>query len=246
MGNLVDRFNEPLPRWVEDVDREACAKLSASAFARECRSGNVSVIRELIFRFWPFVDAFPKMINQGCLHLLKEDLFRSHGLELIGLFRAGFELLLGIEKDEENHRSLWLKTADALGLSYGELERTPSAEVRAINDSVGEETDPSTMLLRFVAVEIVAESVSKDFLSSKNFVSALGEQGVHWFRVHVAHNGITHEELALHLAFSLYDDELNKDRVNAVVQPVVDLFIMAANKCAELATLKQATQQLCS
>jgi len=239
MTSLLERFSQPLPGWVDEINHEVFQRVSAGYYAKECRSGNINVVREIIYRFWPFIDAFPGMVNRGCLCLLKEDLFTNYGVGLVGLLRTGFSFLMGMEKDEENHRSLWLKSAGALGLSRGDLQQMPILEIETIIQSVGEDADPFTMLLRFVTVEIVAESVSKDFLSSREFVSALGAEGTHWFRAHVGNAGMNHEELALRLVQSLHDKEMDKDGVSAVIQPMADLFITAGEKCAELAMVKQ-------
>ena len=89
------------------------------------------------------------------------------------------------------------------------------------------------MFLRFVGVEVVAESVSEDFLSSENFKSALGKEGLRWFEAHVIHEGMSHEELAFKLAHALHREELTREESHAVIHHVVDLFIGAAEVCVE-------------
>ena len=84
------------------------------------------------------------------------------------------------------------------------------------------------MFLRFVVVEIIAESVSVDFLSSEKFKSALGKEALGWFEVDVTHEGMSHEELALRLARSLHGGEVTREETHALIRHVVDLFIAAA------------------
>src|SRR5437899_974633 len=93
MNSLTDRFKQPIPAWVKEIKNEALQKISLSPFATACRAGDMGLTKELFLRFWPFVDAFPKIINRGCLHILKRELVRTFGLEMIDLFRLGFEVL---------------------------------------------------------------------------------------------------------------------------------------------------------
>jgi len=177
------------------------------------------------------VDAFPRIINRGCLHILKKELVNTFGLEMIDLFRLGFKVLSSMQKDEEDHRQLWLKTAHVLGLASADLRQPPILEVKRITSVIAEDVDPYVMLLRFVGVEIVAESVSENFLSSERFKSALGKEGLGWFEVHVTHTGMSHEELAFRLARSLHRGELTREESHAVIHHVVDRFIAAAEAC---------------
>ena len=136
-----------------------------------------------------------------------------------------------MQKDEEDHRQLWLKTAHVLGLTPTDLRQPPTPEVRAVTSVIAEDVDPYMMFLRFVGVEMVAESVSKDFLSSEEFKSALGKEGLRWFEVHVTHEGMSHEELAFRLARALHREELTREESHALIHHVVDLFIRAAEVC---------------
>jgi len=139
-------------------------------------------------------------------------------------------MLNGIRKDEENHRKLWLETGAALGLRYPiDYERPVLPESRGWIDAVGMESDVSRLFLRFAAIEMIAEMVSKEFLTSNRFRDTLGPRGCEWFRVHAEHSqGMTHEELELQLAFSFAEGNLSKELVDAVIQDTVDRFIEAA------------------
>jgi hypothetical protein len=231
MNSLTDGFKQPMPTWVREIKSEALQKITLSPFATACRGGDMGLTKELFLRFWPFVDAFPKIINRGCLHILKKELVKTFGLEMIDLFRLGFQVLSSMQKDEEDHRQLWLKTSHVLGLTPIDLRQPPTPEVKAVTSVIAEDVDPYIMFLRFVGVEVVAESVSEDFLSSEKLKSTLGKEGLQWFEVHVTHEGMSHEELAFRLARALHRGELTREESHAVIQHVVDLFIGAAEVC---------------
>ena len=233
MNSLTDGFKQPIPAWVSEINNEALQKISLSSFATMCRAGDMRLTKDLFLRFWPFVDAFPKVINRACLHILKTELVKTFGLEMIDVFRLGFQVLSSMQKDEEDHRQLWLKTANVLGLTSADLRQHPIPEVKTVTSVIAEDVDPYMMCLRFVGVEIAAESVSENFLSSDKFKSALGKEGLRWFEVHVTHEGMSHKELAFKLARALHRGELTREESHAVIQHVVDLFIGAAEVCVE-------------
>jgi len=228
MNSLTERFKQPIPGWVSEIRNETLQKISLSPVATGCRGCDMRLTKELLLRFWPFVDAFPRIINRGCLHILKKELVKTFGLEMIDLFRLGFQVLSSMQKDEEDHRQLWLKTSHVLGLTSTDLRQPPTPEVKMVTSVIAEDIDPYIMFLRFVGVEVVAESVSGDFLSSERFKSALGKEGLRWFEVHITHHGMSHEELAFRLARALHRGEITREETHAVVHHVVDLFIAAA------------------
>jgi hypothetical protein len=228
MNSPVDRFKQPVPSWVAEIKNEAFQKISSSPFAVACRGGDMRLARELFLRFWPFVEAFPKIINRSCVEILKKELVKTFGLEIIDLFRLGVQVLSSMQKDEEDHRELWLKTAAVLGLTSSDLRQPPIPQVRTVTSVIAKDAEPYIKFLRFVAVEMVAESVSEDFLSSETFQSALGKDGLRWFEVHATHRGMSHEELAFRLARALHRRESTKEETHAVIHHVVDLFISAA------------------
>jgi len=130
-----------------------------------------------------------------------------------------------------------LETGRALGLKYPrDFNRQPIPEVEAWIEAVDEDSDPLLILLRFAAIEIIAESVSKDFLASDNFSSVLGERGSKWFRVHTIHEGgVAHEELELRLGFASRECEPTQEETDSIIQHIVALFITAADACAKSA-----------
>lgn len=231
MNSLTNRFKQPLPAWVREIKSETLRKISLSPFATMCRAGDMRLTKELFLRFWPFVDAFPKIVNRGCLHILRKELVNTFGLEMIDLFRLGFQILSSMQKDEEDHRQLWLKTTHVLGLASADLRQPSIPEVKMVTSIIAEDVDPHMMFLRFVGVEVVAESMSEYFLSSERFKSALGKEGLGWFEVHVTHEGMSHEELAFRLARAFNRGELTREESDAVIHHVVDCFIAAAEAC---------------
>lgn len=102
---------------------------------------------------------------------------------------------------------------------------------------MGDYSDFFKMFLRFVVVEMVAEFVSKDFMTSDRFTPVLGEKGSRWFYVYTLHyeDGMSHEELAPRLAFTLHPGTPTKEEVNTVMQDTVGLFVKAGDVCVDLA-----------
>src|SRR6266404_1442887 len=146
MNSLTDGFKQPIPAWVGEIKSEALRKFSLSSFSAMCRAGDVRLIRDLFRRFWPFVDAFPKIINRGSLHILKKELIKTFGLDMIDLFRLGLNVLSHMQKDEEDHRQLWLKTANVLGITPADLRQPPIPEIKRVTSVVAEGVDPYMML----------------------------------------------------------------------------------------------------
>jgi len=219
------------PEWVAEIKGEARRKISAATFAAACRQGNSAVMLGLILGLWPFVDTFPKSIIRGASGFPKRSIRKDRHLLNMFLHR-GPQMLSGIRKDEENHRVLWLETGRALGLNYPlDFERPVLPQTQIWINEINNKSDPLTSLLRFAAVEIIAEAISIDLLTSKTFTSILGKRGCEWFRVHAEHEpGMTHEELLLRTAF-LIDKHPTKENVNSVIQHVVTLFIRAGEGC---------------
>ncbi len=234
MNELLDRFDQPLPSWIADIKKEAHRKIAGANFAAACRSGDVTAMRNLILGVWPFVDIFPKIIIRGSRCLYQRKSFRDREL-LNMLIHRGSRVLSSIQQDEEDHRTLWLNAGSALKANYPiDFDREPIPEVRDWIDAVSQTADPFTMFLRFAAIEIIAESVSVDFLSSVSFTTALGTRGCEWFRVHAVHDtDLRHEELELRLGFAFRGQPTKKES-NTVIQGVIDLFLMAARACCEL------------
>ncbi len=234
MSSLTDRFHRPLSSWVGEIKGELRDKISKAEFVALCHKGDITAIESLTLGLWPFIDEFPRIINRGCLRLCKPRLFHKFGfVKMLSLVRRSYEALTEIERDEKEHRRLWLYIGNALGLIHpSDYNRSTLPVVTAWIRGVDKPSDPFTMFLRFAAIEMSAEAVSKDLLTSDNFTSVLGKRGCHWFHVHVAHHtGMTHEELALRLAFAFHEREPAKETCNQAIQEVVDLLISSANAC---------------
>ena len=219
------------PEWVEEIKGEARMKITATTFAAACRKGNSAVMRGVVLALWPFVDTFPKSIIRAASGFPKRRILKDR--QLLNMFlHRGPQMLSGIRKDEENHRALWLETGRALGLNYPlDFERPVLPHTQVWINEINNKSDPLTSLLRFAGIEILAEAISVDLLSSQTFTSVLGNRGCEWFRVHAEHEpGMTHEELLLRTAFFI-DKHPTKENVNSVIQHVVNLFIRAGEAC---------------
>ena len=237
MSPLTDYFKERLPDWIEEIEEQASEKISRSNFALACRQGNIDVMRALIKHFWPFVNEFPRLIQDGVTRFKKEETIKELGWKKAAeLFNTGYKTFSEIQKDEVSHRELWLKTAQALDLPHCDLDRKPIAAVKAIIGSLANATDPFVMLMRIIAVELVAEAISKDLFTSYQFKSVLGEQGSRWFAAHISHdNEINHEQLAFQLAFALRGKTPTKEESNLHIQSCIDLFVEAGEMCVNSA-----------
>jgi len=232
MSSLASLLIESYPpEWVEEIKGEARTKITAATFASACRQGNSAVMRGLVLGLWPFIDTFPKSIIRGASGFPKRSILKNRRLLNLFLHR-GPQMLSGIRKDEENHRTLWLETGQALGLNYPlDFERPVLPHTQVWINEINNKSDPLTSLLRFAATEILAEAISVNLLSSQTFTSVLGNRGCGWFRVHAEHEpGMTHEELLLRSAFFI-DKHPTKENVNSVIQHVVNLFIRAGEAC---------------
>src|SRR5437870_12606855 len=119
MSPLSERFEQPLPSWIEEIKEEVDARISGANFIAACRTGDLTVLRNLVVGLWPFVDEFPRIVKRGCLRLCMSDLFYRFGPgKMLSLLLRSYKTLTEIEKDEEEHRKLWLRTGVAIELNY--------------------------------------------------------------------------------------------------------------------------------
>jgi pyrroloquinoline quinone (PQQ) biosynthesis protein C len=229
--------DDPLPAWISEVKVEAAVKITAAAFACACRQADLAVMRGLIVGLWPFVNKFPRCIMRGVAKVSKTSAFNERELLNTLLYRSS-QSLTRIQRDEENHRKLWLEAGRALGLDFPHhFNRAIPPETQTWINAVNAAVDPFTLLVRFAAIEIIAETVSVDFLASKAFTSTLGQSGCEWFRVHAAHEQeITHEELELRLAFGFLEGPPDELLTNQIIQHIVNFFVAAADASATIAT----------
>jgi len=243
MATLTNRFREPLPTWTAAIRNEAQEKIVSSIAARACCEGDAPAIREILIRFWPFVDVFPQIIRRGCARLIRRELITTRLakvhriLDLLSLLILAKSTLSEIERDETDHRRLWLRTMEALGLSPTSLDNTPIPSIGTLMAVVGEHCDPPTMFLRFAGVEILAESISETLLQSDRFRATVGTKGLGWFLVHTArptHGEESHESLTYRLAFAFQDIPPDQERVNAIVQQVIGVFVEAGEAIMKL------------
>lgn len=237
MSSLTERFNSPLPEWLFDIKQSAFLKIWHSKLMQDCKSGNRISMQTLMIRYWDFVDEFPGIIRKHQLHIWGREFLR-HPVQTLFLLNNIIKTLGEIKGDEKDHRSLWLDTSSVLGLSERDLYLRPDFarfKVRNIINKVGEPVSifgdkilSSTALLRLSAVEIVAEGIS---LYVGHVFKDLDKKAERWFLVHAHHlEGVmSHEELVYRMAFALDKKVPEKERVNEIIQEVVDLFIEAGN-----------------
>lgn len=230
--SLAEKFSKPSPYWVEEIKKEVYARIAEAPFAAECRKGNKEVMRRLIINLWPFVDVFPQLVERGYRKLLRPSFIFRYGIgNMLKLLYKSIQLLRSIGRDEKAHRILWLDTGTALGLSYPkDFKKNPTPETQRWLKSVTNNKRPFTMLLSYVAIEMIAESISKNLLAAEAFVSAAGREGARWFEVHaINHGDVSHEALEFHLAFTFHENEPREDEVSKVIQHVVSKFLDSAN-----------------
>lgn len=241
MNLLSDASSGALPPWISEIKAGARTKIITTSFAEACRLGDRGVMRGLVVGLWPFIDEFPiSMIR--CASQLPRAILSIKREILNTLLYRGSQVLVGIKRDEENHRKLWLETGGALGLRFpGDFSREVLPETQAWIDAVNEESAPFIPLLRFAAIEMIAEIVSVDFLGAEAFASVIGEKGCEWFRVHAEHEpGLTHEELELRFAFAFSNEEITKETAEVVIYRIVDLAVAAMEASARLELNAQA------
>ena len=240
--DLLARFTRNLPDWLGNCKLAVRERVYTSPLMIGCTEGQEKYIRAFLIGAWPFVEAFPSMIDNAVERLVHEELFNQYGIKSAAdLYRRGSQLLRGMREDEVSHRGLWIQTAEAVSVTKLDLySNHPSQEVLALNSAVGNHTDLFKSFLHFVTVELVAEEISHMLLASPAFCSVLGKRGREWFRVHAEHHGeITHEEMAYRLAFALYGDDFpSEDKVKDIILHATDLFEAVASRC--LADLSHA------
>ena len=194
----------------------------------------MAALRGLILNYWPFVDTFPKQISTAAARMLQGTPLVGYNYEdLSKLWELASALLQGMKNDEMAHRELWIKTAHSLGVD-GQLGRDkPLDEVNQVIATIGEAADRFTTLLRFVTVEIVAESLSATLLASDAFKATVDGPGRQWFVAHVTHEpeGLTHEELALRLAMAIHDPYPTETEVEDIIRGAVSRFTEAGEAC---------------
>lgn len=247
MNSLIKRFEQNLPEWTDEIKEESHKKIRSSQLILDCRESNRGAMKTLMIRCYPFIHIFPKIIDTQKKRILKRERWR-HPFTIWRLGNRCNEILSEIRRDEENHRKLWLDASLALGLSEEDLHEKQFYQnskarfyVQKTIDVVGAKADSSTTLLRFAAIEIIAESISHELIVVFSDLDAEvvkrienGESKLanlkpsQWFRVHIYHKEgvITHEELTYKLAFAFGDYRV-KEKANNVIQEIIDLFIAA-------------------
>ncbi|TSC71655.1 MAG: hypothetical protein G01um101470_531 [Parcubacteria group bacterium Gr01-1014_70] len=235
--SFVERFKQPLPSWYKGIKEEAYKRITEAPFADACRKGDREVMKKLIINLWPFVDIFPQTVGRIYAYLFTNPVmyFRHGFLNMLSLSYDSVVFLKSIARDEKSHRLLWLDSGLAFGLQYPKdygYSITPQTQVW--KDEVMNRTELSEMFLGYVAIEIIAESISKNLVNSDPFKLVLGDRGIRWFAVHtIDHGDVSHENLELHLACAFHPqpEMLTRETAEHSIMSVVDKFLAAANAC---------------
>jgi pyrroloquinoline quinone (PQQ) biosynthesis protein C len=219
-------FNVDLPSWWRDIKVEAHSKVAANPMTLGCRTGNPVYLRAFLLGFWPFVHIFPDVIRQGLTKLARSgEVARTTKF----LTRAS-GILAGIENDERSHRTMFLDTAQAVGLSMADFTAAKCLPlVQALFTRIIDSPCPASMFLRFAAVEVEAEAFSEELLSSEPFRLGLPPQSLRWFHEHQQHDATPHEALAYNLATACHHEPLHRDYVEPIAFEMIALF----SACAE-------------
>lgn len=211
----------------EAIKRKSWHKLNSLPLAARLMAADEMALRALFVGYWPFVDGFPRVIQQTYEATAQ---FSRYGRVLSGALRE-------METDERNHRALWLRSTEAADIALADLYSSPALpQVLRVTEAMIERGALWQRLLDFVAVEIVAEGLSVAVLSSERFCERLGPKGTAWFKVHAVHpDGETsHEEIAYRAAVALMPKdgaEVIADQIDRTVQETVDRFVEAMNAC---------------
>lgn len=236
--NFKEKFHTPSPPWFKEIEEEANRRIISAPFAEVSRMGKKETMDRLMLNLWPFVKIFPRLVRNGYIRLFNPGMYFQYGVgNMLSLSYHSMAFLSSIANDEKSHRELWLDSSAALGLTYPkDFERPITPETQAWIDEVVEKNNPADMFLAFVAIEFIAESISKDLLKSEQFKNVFGntKAGLGWFTVHtVDHGDISHANLELHLslAFRPETDESAHESAKRVILGVVDKFLAAANAC---------------
>ncbi|TSC69642.1 MAG: hypothetical protein G01um101470_1026 [Parcubacteria group bacterium Gr01-1014_70] len=238
LANFKQKFNTPLPAWFKEIEEESNRRIVEAPFADICRKGNKEAMKRLMVNLWPFVEIFPRLVRNGYMRLLHPTMYLQYGIiNMISLSYHSMMFLSSIERDEKSHRELWINSSSALGLSYPQdFGQSVTPETHAWIDSVATKINPADMFLAFVAIEFIAESVSKNFIQYDPFKNAFGaaKSGLGWFTVHtIDHGEISHANLELHLSLAFRKDleDSAKQNARSIILGVVDKFLSAANAC---------------
>lgn len=254
MSSLIEGFYASLPLWISEIKIESHKKIMRSRLIQHCREGNRAAMKTLMIRYWPFVDEFPEIIRKHQLRISAREFLR-HPFDSFFLIDTVSKILSDIRGDEKDHRSLWVDSALALGLSEDGLYKmqyfeNPKARfkvhdiVNLVGQSVkvfGKEADSFSALLRLSAVEIVAESISRELLIVFSDLDEEEKEKAEkenrevkirpsqWFRAHIYHKEgmMSHEELVYRIAFALGGKDPEREKVNGIIGEVVDLFMEA-------------------
>lgn len=231
--------------WLPRIKLETARKVGSSPLIRGCASGDLYP-RALYGGFWHFVNEFPEIIRETYVTLPASATDAPLRRLLNRTTRTLSGSLRGMEGDERTHRALWVRAAGCVGLAERQLRQWQVlAEVRSLTDAIRDERELGRRLLYFVAVEMVAECVSRYLVGERHFVEAMGEEGMQWFAAHLVPPGETspHEALAFQLAMAVRRAkaaDVEEKTVSDDIQRCVDWFYAASVACAREVTASAA------
>ena len=208
------------PLWLDGVKKEALAMVEASPLTQGCAAGDMGSLRSLMIGFWPFVNAFPGIIESKYGATGDDD-------------RAA-QALAGMEGDERSHRTKWVDTCRAIGIDEAQFGGEPQPLMQRLIGFVSEDTALHNTFLRFLGVEIIAETLSEALMKHEVFRETLGEVGQDWFKAHLHRGGnasTAHERIAIHLAERHAGESWSRDLFTQEALGTVSLFIEAATEC---------------
>lgn len=214
-GNRVRKA----PFWLDNVKRKALVRVEASPLTQGCAIADEHSLFALMIGFWPFVKAFPEIIS-STYRVLNDD-------------RAA-QALAGMEKDERSHMEKWLQTCWTIGIDRSQLMDEPLPRMQRLIAVLSEDTKPHNKFLRFLGVEIIAESLSEALMKHEAFREKLGKVGQGWFEAHLHHTenaSTAHERIAIRLAERHAGARRSETQFAQETLRTVILFIEAAAEC---------------
>lgn len=166
--------------------------IEAWPVAQRCAAGELPYIRALHRYFWPYVEPFPAMIEQGV-----KTLPRSARLQF---YRGA---IAAMHEEERDHTRLW--QADAREIGANLIDVPMMWWIRELLATVKNSFGTWQFPAHLAATELIAEEVSA-LLARRSplFLAALPSQVWSWGEAHLLpHSGPSHLDIDLELARSL-------------------------------------------
>jgi len=200
------------------VRREIVALTQNHPLVRAIYRGNQKAMTVYLRRFWPFVAAFERIIDEQS---------RRHGRAVaraigdIALFREIRVHLREMKKEEGEHAGLWHRSAQSAGVNLDDSGACPQVErlIARMRDA-----SPDTLFIALWVTEVIANAISEKAMKSR----ALARFDREWFRVHTALEELSHEAIDRFIITRMLGDKLH-DCFREEALEVFDLFAAAAD-----------------